>query len=81
MENRDLLAKKRDLFARRQVGDRHDSDPIWVQTIAVPLAVLDYGVDRRRRIASLLDQLNDRISTAKNTSPERLQAWAFGLAK
>ena len=81
MEKRDLLAKKRDLFARRQVGDRHDSDPIWVQTIAVPRAVLDYDVDRRRWIASLLGQLIDRISTSKNTAPERLQAWAFGLAK
>ncbi len=75
------MTKKRDLFAPGQPRKRHDSDPIWVQTIAVPLAVLDHGIDRRGRICGVRGQLSDFISTANNALSEHLLVCTIGLAK
>jgi hypothetical protein len=43
MKKCDLL-EKGDLLALGQLRERHDPDPIWVEPVNVPLAILDHGV-------------------------------------
>jgi hypothetical protein len=80
MKKCDLLAEKGDLLALGQLRARHDPDPIWVKPVTVPLAILDHGVERRRRISRVRRQLCNLITTAQNTPPKGLVGVAIRFA-
>jgi hypothetical protein len=80
MKKCDLLVEKGDLLALGHLRERHDPDPIWVEPVTVPLATLDNGVERRRRISRILRQLCNLITTAQNTPPKALVGVAIGFA-
>jgi len=49
-----------------KLRERHDPDPIRVEPIAMPLAVLDYGFSCRMAITGLRSHPRDTLSAAND---------------